>query len=108
MLAEPTAYLVALVALWIGSVAGYLVHRVSASLTYDAAWMDVPRWKKQALGWSGAIAAFLAGTIVLWQAPSFQPEEIIARMWAAQTAAGWLGPLFINHAWNRLKGGRDG
>lgn len=107
MLSDGPAFIVALVALLIGTAAGFLVQRVAVALRYNGAWGDTPTWKKWSLSGTGSIAAFAAGAYILSNAPSFSPEEVLARMWLWQTLAAWAGPtaLDVGVEWLR-KGGK--
>lgn len=111
MLTEPAAFLVALVALITGSAAGFLVQRTAAAIRKNGAWPDVPSWKKFYLSLTGSFAAFAAGAVVLVNAPTFSPEDVLARMWLYQTFAAWGAPFIldvgadIGAAWLR-KGGQ--
>lgn len=100
------AFLLAIVALLIGTAIGFFVQDVASSLRHNGAWPDMPRWKKRALASTGSIAAFIAGVYVLQGATaSINPQQLVFRMWLYQTLAAWAGATALDLAVERFKGG---
>jgi len=99
------AMLISLLALFVGALFGFLVHRTAAAIKANGDWPKVPPEKRFYLGMAGVIAAMLAGLWVLMRASGVANEQVLWELWMWQTAAAWLGPLAIDEVWQRIKGG---
>ena len=96
MLTEGQGYVVAIVAMLIGTAAGFLFQRTASAIRKDGEWPHIPSWKKFYMSFMGSIAAFAAGTFVLMDAPTFSPERVLAEMWLYQTFAAWAAPFVLD------------
>ena len=96
MLTEGQGYVVAVLAMFIGAAAGFLVQRTAAAIRKNGDWVTIPSWKKFYMSFMGSIAAFAAGTFVLIDAPTFSPERVLAEMWLYQTFAAWGAPFVLD------------
>jgi len=106
------AMLISLLALFVGALFGFLVHRTAAAIKANGDWPKVPPEKRFYLGMAGVIAAMLAGLWVLMRASGVANEgvaneQVLWELWMWQTAAAWLGPLAIDEVWQRIKGGTE-
>ena len=99
------AWLVALVALLVGTGIGWFVQSTATALRRNGAWPDTPAWKKRAIGASGSIAAFVAGVYVLSDAPTFSGQTFVFRLWLWQVLSAWAGATALDMAVERFKGG---
>lgn len=96
-------FLIAILALIIGSGVGYFVQHVTVSIGYDDKWPDVPGWKRRALASSGAITAFVVGLYFLQRAPNFNPDQVIVDLWFWQTIASGGGGSLMDFLWSRMR-----
>ena len=99
------SFIYAMIALLVGTAAGYLVQRVATALRYNGLWPQTPGWKKEALSATGSIAAFVAGAYILANTTDFTPETLLARLWLWQTIAAWGGATVLDLALEWLKRG---